>query len=216
MGGYSVLLTDIRVPEMDGIALLQEASRRFPDTARGGMAAYADPATAVAAIKNGAFDYILKPFSFDVLFITIRNALHKKAMERQLQDHQVNLENRVKNQTELINKMYVRAINALIKALEAKDFYTRGHSQRVTRYSVAIGQEMGLSPDHLKELRRAASLHDLGKIGVRDAILNKRGKLTDEEIGEVLRHPEMATRILSPIPFFRKLLPSILPTRTPL
>ena len=131
-------------------------------------------------------------------------------MERQLQDYRVNLENRVKEQTGLINKMYVRAINALIKALEAKDFYTRGHSQRVTRYSVAIGQELGLSPDHIRELRRAASLHDLGKIGVRDAILNKPGRLTDEEIGEVLRHPEMATRILSPIPFFRKLLPSIL------
>jgi len=209
-GGYSVLLTDIRMPEMDGIALLQEVSRRFPDMARIVMTAYAELDTAVAAMKNGAFDYILKPFRFDVLFVTIRNALHKKAIERQLQDHQVNLENRVKEQTELINKMYVRAINALIKALEAKDFYTRGHSQRVTRYSVAIGQEMGLSPDHLKELRRAASLHDLGKIGVRDAILNKPGKLTDEEIGEVLRHPEMATRILSPIPFFRKLLPSIL------
>jgi len=210
MGGFTVLLTDIRMPEMDGIALLQEVSRRFPDMARIVMTAYAEFDTAVAAMKNGAFDYILKPFSFDVLSVTIRNALHKKAMERQLQDHQVNLENRVKEQTELINKMYVRAINALIKALEAKDFYTRGHSQRVTRYSVAIGQEMGLSPDHLKELRRAASLHDLGKIGVRDAILNKPGRLTEEEVGEVVRHPEMATRILSPIPFFRKLLPSIL------
>lgn len=210
MGGYSILLTDIRMPEMDGIALLQEASRRFPDTARIVMTAYAELETAVAAMKNGAFDYILKPFSFDVLFVTIRNALHKKAMERQLQDYRVNLENRVKEQTELINKMYVRAINALIKALEAKDFYTRGHSQRVTRYSVAIGQDLGLPPDQIRELRRAASLHDLGKIGVRDAILNKPGKLTDEEIGEVLRHPEMATRILSPIPFFRKLLPSIL------
>ncbi|MGZ8428299.1 MAG: HD-GYP domain-containing protein [Candidatus Deferrimicrobiaceae bacterium] len=209
MGGYSVLLTDIRMPEMDGIALLQEASRRFPDMARIVMTAYAELDTAVAAMKNGAFDYILKPFSFDVLSVTIRNALHKKAVERQVQDYQVNLENRVKEQTELINKMYVRAINALIKALEAKDFYTRGHSQRVTRYSVAIGQEMGLSPDHLRELRRAASLHDLGKIGVRDAILNKPGRLTDEEMGEVVRHPEMATRILSPIPFFRKLLPSI-------
>src|SRR4030065_1221740 len=116
------------------------------------MTAYAELDTAVAAMKNGAFDYILKPSSFDVLFGTIRNALHKKAMERQLQDYRVNLENRVKEQTGLINKMYVRAINALIKALEAKDFYTRGHSQRVTRYSVAIGQEMGLSPDQLKDL----------------------------------------------------------------
>ena len=209
-GDYSVLLTDIRMPEMDGITLLREASHRFPDTAWIVMTAYAELETAVAAMKHGAFDCILKPFSFDVLFVTIRNALRKKAMERELHDYQVNLESRVKEQTELINKVYVRSINALVRALEAKDFYTRGHSQRVTLYSVAIGKNMGLPPDRLGNLRRAAILHDLGKIGVREAILNKPGRLTDEETREVGRHPEVATQILSPIPFFRELLPAIL------
>src|SRR3990170_8939420 len=114
-GDYSVLLTDIRMPEMDGITLLREASHRFPDTAWIVMTAYAELETAVAAMKHGAFDYILKPFSFDVLFVTIRGALRK--------------------------------------ALEAKDFYTRGHSQRVTLYSVAIGKKMGLPPDRLGDLR---------------------------------------------------------------
>src|SRR3972149_10644230 len=126
-GDYSVLLTDIRMPEMDGITLLREASHRFPDTAWIVMTAYAELETAVAAMKHGAFDYILKPFSFDVLFVTIRGALRK--------------------------------------ALEAKDFYTRGHSQRVTLYSVAIGKKMGLPPDRLGDLRRGALLSDLGKIG---------------------------------------------------
>lgn len=209
-GSYSIMLTDIRMPEMDGIALLQEASRRYPDTARIVMTAYADLETAVAALKNGALDYILKPFSFDVLLITIQNALRKREIEQKLHDYQLNLEKKVKEQTEIINMVYVRSINSLVKALEAKDFYTRGHSQRVTLYSVAIGTKLGLSPSSLEDLRQAAILHDLGKIGVKEAVLNKPNKLNDEERAEVMRHPQVATMILHPIPFFRKLLPAIL------
>jgi putative two-component system response regulator len=207
---YSILLTDIRMPEMDGIALLEEATKRFPGTSRIVMTAYAELETAVAALKNGAFDYILKPFSFDVLFVTIRNALRKHALECQLQEYQSSLENKVREQTEVINSMYIRSIKALIKALEAKDFYTRGHSQRVTMISLAIGREMNLSSTHIEDLRRTAILHDLGKIGVREAVLNKPAKLSQEEFGEVEQHPEVGTQILSPIPLFRRLLPGIL------
>lgn len=207
---YSILLTDIRMPEMDGISLLREVSSRFPDTARIVMTAHGQLETAVTALKSGAFDYILKPVNFDVLFLTIRNALRKQEMERQLQDYRMNLEIKVKEQTDLINSMYVRSIHSLIKALEAKDFYTRGHSQRVTRYSVAVGKELAWPADRLEVLQRAAILHDLGKIGVRESVLNKPGKLTYEEFGEIARHPEVATHILSPIPFFQNVLPAIL------
>ena len=100
----------------------------------------------------------------------------------------------------------IRSYYALIKALEAKDFYTRGHSQRVTLYAVAIGRRLGLEPDRLGNLRHAAVLHDLGKIGVREAVLNKSSRLTDLEFDEIHRHPELAIRILSPIPFFRPIL----------
>ena len=207
---YSVLLTDIRMPEMDGIALLKESASRYPDTAGIVMSAYAELDTAVAALKIGACDYITKPFNFDVLLITIENAIRKKAIERQLQDYQLNLEKKVKEQTDLINSVYVRSIDALIKALEAKDFYTRGHSQRVTMYSVAIGKSMHLPEERIERLRQAAVLHDLGKIGIREDIMNKPGKLTEEEFKEITLHPEVATRILEPIPFFRPVLPSIL------
>lgn len=209
-GCYAVLLTDIRMPEMDGIALLKESASRYPEIAGIVMSAYAELDTAVAALKIGACDYITKPFNFDVLLITIENAIRKKAIERQLQDYQMNLETKVKEQTDLINSMYVRSIDALIKALEAKDFYTRGHSQRVTMYSVAIGKSMQLPEERIELLRQAAVLHDLGKIGVREEILNKPGKLTEEEFKEITLHPEVAIRILEPIPFFRPLLPAIL------
>ena len=209
-GRYEVLLTDIRMPEMDGIALLKEVTSRFPDVAGVVMSAHAELDTAVAALKIGACDYITKPFNFDVLLITIENSIRKKALERELQDYQNNLEKKVKEQTDLINQMYIRSIDALIKALEAKDYYTRGHSQRVTMYSVAIGKEMRLPQGQLEILHQASILHDLGKIGVREAVLNKPGKLTDEEYMEIKLHPEVATKILEPIPYFRPLLPAIL------
>ena len=209
-GPYSVLLTDIRMPGMDGITLLREWGKKSPASAGIVMSANAELDTAVHALKMGACDYITKPFNFDVLLITIENALRKKDLERQLDDYRTNLENKVKEQTDVINSMYVRSIDAMIKALEAKDFYTRGHSQRVTLYSVAIAEELGVTGQELEDLYRASVLHDLGKIGVREAVLNKPGKLTEEEFADIMCHPETAVRILEPIPFFRPLLPAIL------
>jgi len=209
-GPYSVLLTDIRMPGMDGITLLGEWGKKSSGTAGIVMSANAELDTAVQALKMGACDYITKPFNFDVLLITIENALRKKDLERQLDDYRTNLEKKVKEQTDIINSMYVRSIDAMIKALEAKDFYTRGHSQRVTLYSIAIAEELGVEGQELEDLYRASVLHDLGKIGVREAILNKPGKLNEEEFAEIVRHPETAVRILEPIPFFRPLLPAIL------
>jgi putative two-component system response regulator len=209
-GPYNILLTDIRMPVMDGITLLGEWGKRSPGTAVIVMSANAELDTAVHALKMGACDYITKPFNFDVLLITLENALRKKDLERQLDDYRMNLEAKVKEQTDIINSMYVRSIDAMIKALEAKDFYTRGHSQRVTLYSVAIAEELGMKGQELEDLYRASVLHDLGKIGVREAVLNKAGKLSEEEFAEIVRHPETAVRILEPIPFFRPLLPGIL------
>jgi response regulator RpfG family c-di-GMP phosphodiesterase len=209
-GPYSVLLTDIRMPVMDGITLLGKCEKKSPGTAGIVMSANAELDTAVQALKMGACDYITKPFNFDVLLITIENALRKKDLERQLDDYRTNLEAKVKEQTDIINSMYVRSIDAMIKALEAKDFYTRGHSQRVTLYSVAIAEELGMTGQELEDLYRASVLHDLGKIGVREAVLLKPGRLTEEEFKEIVRHPETAVRILEPIPFFRPLLSGIL------
>jgi response regulator RpfG family c-di-GMP phosphodiesterase len=209
-GPYNVLLTDIRMPVMDGITLLGEWGKRSPGTAGIVMSANAELDTAVHALKMGACDYITKPFNFDVLLITIENALRKKDLERQLDDYRANLEEKVKEQTDIINLMYVRSIDAMIKALEAKDFYTRGHSQRVTLYSMAIAKEMGMTGQELEDLHRASVLHDLGKIGVREAVLNKPGRLSEKEFAEIVLHPETAVRILEPIPFFLPLLPAIL------
>lgn len=207
---YDLLLTDIRMPGMDGITLLGEWAKRCPSTAGVVMSANTELDTAVSALKMGACDYITKPFNGDVLLITLENALRKKDLERQVEDYRLNLEKKVKEQTDVINLMYVRSIDAMVKALEAKDCYTRGHAQRVTIYSVATAREMGVSECEVEDLRRASVLHDLGKIGVRESVLNKPGKLTKEEFDEVVRHPQISVSILEPIPFFHPLLPAIL------
>jgi len=185
-GPYDVLLTDIRMPVMDGIALLSEVAKSCPGTAGIAMSANTELDTAVQAMKKGACDYITKPFNFDVLLITIENALRKKDLERQLEDYRV----------------YARSIDAmimsLVKALEAKDPYTRGHSERVTLYSMAIATELTMTGQEREDLHRASVLHDLGKIGVPEAVLNKPGRLTEEEFAEIKRHPGKAVEILGP------------------
>lgn len=206
-GPYDVLLTDIRMPVMDGITLLSEVAKSCPRTAGIVMSANAELDTAVQALKKGACDYITKPINFDVLLINIGKALHKKDLERQVEDYRANLEKKVGEQAEIIN---FRFIDAMIQALEERDSFHSGHSRRVTRYSLAIAEELGVTGQEREDLRRAAVFHDLGKIGVRDAVLNKPGKLTDEEYGEIALHPEKAVRILELIPPFIPLLPAIL------
>ena len=209
-GPYDVLLTDIRMPVMDGITLLSEVAKSCPGTAGIVMSANAELDTAVQALKMGACDYITKPFNFDVLLITIENALRKKDLERQVEDYRANLEKKVGKQTEIINSMFVRSIEMMIQALEERDPYTIGHSQWVTHYSLAIAVELGVTGQEREDLRLAAKLHDLGKMRVPDAVLNKPGKLTDEEFGEIVLHPEAAVRILKPMFSLMPLLPAIL------
>jgi len=158
----------------------------------------------------GACDYITKPFNFDVLLITIENALRKKDLERQVADYRANLEKKVGEQTDIINSMYIRSINAMVKLFDGKDPFTRGHSERVTHYSVAVAVELGVTGQELVDLRLAAMLHDLGKFFVRPETLIKPGKLSDEEWEEISRHPENAVQVLELIPSLVPLLPAIM------
>jgi HD-GYP domain-containing protein (c-di-GMP phosphodiesterase class II)/HAMP domain-containing protein len=98
-------------------------------------------------------------------------------------------------------KTYLNTIHALVSAIEASDSYTRGHSERVTKYSVAIAKKLGLSQDRLKIMERAAVLHDIGKIGINLALLHKIGKLTPEDVYDLQQHPEIGIKILEPIEF---------------
>lgn len=98
-------------------------------------------------------------------------------------------------------KTYLNTIHALVSAIEASDSYTRGHSERVTKYSLAIAKKLGLSQERLKIMERAAILHDIGKIGINLSLLHKVGKLTSEDVYDLQQHPNIGIKILEPIEF---------------
>ena len=107
---------------------------------------------------------------------------------------------------ENLKEKLLNAVSTLAMALEAKDAYTRGHSQRVSHYSVQIARKLGLNEREIEAIRLAGMLHDIGKIGIRDQILHKQGKLTEEEWKQVRKHPEISVSILSRIPDLRGIL----------
>lgn len=109
-----------------------------------------------------------------------------------------------------LRMLFVHSIRALANAIDARDPYTSGHSERVTRFSVLIAEKLGFTPEQLEELRYAALLHDIGKIRIRDAILHKPGKLTDDEFEEMKRHPEYGVEIMQPVRAFQTILPYML------
>ena len=103
-----------------------------------------------------------------------------------------------------IQRTYVETIEALVTAIEAKDPYTRGHTARVARFAGAIARELGLDEQRLRQVEYGAALHDVGKIGIFESVLNKKGKLDEEEFAQMRRHPAYGDRILGHIDFLQE------------
>lgn len=106
-------------------------------------------------------------------------------------------------------KIFFSTMETLTRTLEARDSYTRGHSHRVSEYTVALAKILNLDRDYIETLRLAASLHDLGKIGIKDVILNKKGSLTESEFSVIKLHPEIGAQILQPLENVKEMIPWI-------
>ena len=187
-----ILLTDLNMPRMAGDELCRRVFNmtRYKFLPIVVMSSLGDKPTMRRLIRDGVTAFIIKPFNVDMLVVTI---------EKLLSDHfQRMLEER--ERLVLEQKLTVGSITSLINALEARDKYTSGHSESVTRLSIAIGRELGFSDIELNRLQIAASLHDLGKIGVRDNVLLKPGKLTREEFEHIQTHTIVVQDILKPMP----------------
>ncbi len=194
-----LVILDIRMPGKSGVELLPEIKASYPDTMVIMATAISDASTAIQCMKQGAYDYITKPFNLDEVIISAGNALEKRRLELENRDYQQHLEQKVEEQAKKIRTAHLHAITALAYALEAKDKYTSGHSQRVSKMSVAIAREMGVSQKGIEKMRLAGLIHDIGKIGVREAVLNKPGELTDGEFQHIKYHCELGEHILAPI-----------------
>jgi putative nucleotidyltransferase with HDIG domain len=193
---------------LDGIGLLEKTKERFPDMPVVMVTAVHDISVALAAIRNGAYDYLLKPFEREQLLATVSRALENRRLKLENRAYQTDLEALVEARTEQLRKTLVDlersydiTLEALGDALDKKDAETEGHSKRVTAFTIAIARAMGLSKDQIAIIARGAFLHDIGKMAVPDAILRKPGKLTPEEILVMQEHCYHGYEILKKIPF---------------
>jgi putative nucleotidyltransferase with HDIG domain len=226
-----VVVTDQRMPEMSGVDLLSQVRQRFPDIVRMMLTGYTEMDVAVDAINRGEiYRLITKPWNDDELRATIRQAFDHSDLKNEikrlnqvtreqnfkLQDMNRNLEGKVRERTKQLAEKhqelrtaYVQTIRALAEAVDAKDAYTRGHSERVGVYASKIAREMGYQKEFIERVYIAGLLHDVGKIGVRDFVITKPDRLTPEEYDEIKQHPAIGAKILEPVDFLSDVTPCV-------
>ncbi|PKL51435.1 MAG: two-component system response regulator [Nitrospira bacterium HGW-Nitrospira-1] len=211
-----IILSDIKMPGISGIELLERVYGMNPDLPVILMTAYAELPLVIDAIKNRAFDFIAKPFKPEQLINAMEKAVRHVRRVRLEKRYKDTLEDNVRQRTKELNDSYMELedlynnlILAFVNAIDAKSRWTKGHSERVSRYAVSIAKEMGLDKKEIEDLRIAALLHDIGKIGTYDVVLNKPDKLTADEVALIKTHPVKGEEILRPIKQLRHILPAI-------
>jgi response regulator RpfG family c-di-GMP phosphodiesterase len=198
-GELPLIVSDLRMPEMDGMGFLAEVRQRWPDTAVVMLSGMAETSTAVEALQLGAADFLLKPVAVKEMHARVARVLEKRSLVMQNRFYQAHLEHQVQVQAERIKELFLEGVQMLARALEAKDAYTRGHSIRVSQYAVATAEALGFDAIALEAIRIGGELHDIGKIGMREAVLHKPGSLTADEFRQVIEHPALGERMLSPL-----------------
>jgi cyclic di-GMP phosphodiesterase len=206
-----LVLSDMVMPEMDGMRLVEWMRQTDPDVPVIMVTAMHDISTALEAIRRGAYDYILKPFEKDQLYVGVRRALEHRQLVLERHNYQRTLEIQVEERTaqlkgalEQIEQSYDDTLEALGGALDLKDAETEGHSRRVTAFTIAIAKKMKVEPAQLPQIARAAFLHDIGKMAIPDQILRKPGPLNPEEREVMRTHCEIGFNMVTRIPFLRE------------
>jgi putative nucleotidyltransferase with HDIG domain len=203
---FVVMLCDVRMPEMTGLDVVPRALRLDGDLAILMLTAVNDAATATDALSHGAMDYLVKPIELAELQRAVERAAHRRQLEierRRVEEHireEVALRTgELEREKAALHALTIGIAETLINAMEAKDVYLRGHSSRVADLAASIADELGLDPDLVENIRLAGRLHDVGKIGIREAVLNKPSSLTKEEFEHVKDHVRIGMEILSPL-----------------
>jgi putative two-component system response regulator len=185
-----ILITDLRMPRLGGEELARRSLHLQPDLTVLVMTGNGTVETAVRMMKEGVFDFITKPFSLETLIASIDRGIERTRALAEL--HGVR-----------------EVVEALMTALESKDIYLKGHSRRVSHMAGAMARALGLPKKRINLLEIAALVHDVGKIGVREEILNKPGPLTLDELAEMKMHPQYSRDILRPVAYLREVLDDV-------
>lgn len=203
-----LVLSDIVMPEMDGMRLLKQLRSFDEDIPVIMVTAMHDISIAIEAMRAGAYDYILKPFEKDQLYLSVNRALEHRHLVIENRSYQRDLERLVAERTHQLSmtlrdleQSYDYTLEALGGALDAKDAETEGHCQRVTAITISIAKIMNVDGEQLRQIARGAFLHDIGKMGIPDQVLRKPGPLTEEERVLMKRHCEIGYTVLKKIPF---------------
>jgi putative nucleotidyltransferase with HDIG domain len=205
---YELVISDITMSGMTGLEMIPHVKVASPDTVIVMISGMQTIESAINALRLGAFDYLMKPFDLRQAEAAVARALEHHELVVAKQRYENHLEELVDQRTAELDKAlgslenaYRSTLRALTAALETRDAETHGHSERVVTFSLRLGREYGLTAPEMKALEFGSLLHDIGKIGVPDAILRKPSKLTDEEWIRMREHPMHGQQILRGIKF---------------
>jgi putative nucleotidyltransferase with HDIG domain len=205
---FDALICGLRLPGVSGLALLEATRAKYPWMSFLIATAVYDVRVGNQAMQAGADDYLVKPFQLDEVVTALNRAIQRKRHEREVENQRKNLEQMVEQRTRQLRVAMKRTektcndtLEALSTALDLRDSETAAHSRRVTRYCLEIAKALGCSSEQLKTMARGAYLHDIGKIGIPDAILLKPGKLTEEERAIMETHVRIGYEMMRSIAF---------------
>lgn len=193
-----LVIMDINMPGRLGSEVLPDITKRFPETAVIMASGVSDSKVIAKCIKDGAQDYISKPFRFEQVLSSVNGTLDKRRVALEIQRYFQEMGKKVGAEKLEPRQLFLGTIETLVKTLEACDTYTRDHSQSVAEIAVALGRQMRLSNEELEDLRWAGLLHDVGKIAVDPNILNKPSELTPTEYRHIMTHAIVGPSLVKP------------------
>ena len=193
---YDLVLTDISMPEVSGLDLLAQIKDEHPSLEVIMITGYLDISFAIQAMRRGAYDFFTKPFNYEKILLTIERVEEKRRLEDQARRYES-----LRQQKQFEQQAILETTLGLARAGEERDRYNIGHGKRTAEFALMIADKLGYSDERKKNLRYASLLHDVGKIGIDDQILNKPGRLDEQEFAAIKRHSEIGEYILTPISF---------------
>ena len=205
---FEAVISDLRMGATSGFELLREVRTHYPNLAFLMATGVDDVRVGVHAMKEGADDYLLKPFDIDLVLASLQRALERKHLEREVEHYRLHLEEMVSQRTQELQAAmtelehsHAATLEALGSAIDLRDGPTAGHSRRVLLYSMKIAEEIGGLENQLRTLAMGAWLHDIGKLAIPDSILLKPGALNEQERRIMQRHVELGYDLVKGIPF---------------